>query len=279
MKGLVALHSYKGGTGKTSISANLAVTLAQRGRSVCLLDFDFRAPSLQTLFKAETDCWLNEYLDGKRELDSCFIDFSKTFNTRGSLKVGFANPSLKGIREMMTKDRKWEIKALHRSLELKTYLSEKVGADYAIIDTSPGVHFSSMNAMAASDLIVLVMKMDDFDTAGTKELVEGLYDVLGKRTTILVNRIANDLTTGQGRIGVMRELSKLSKLPVLGMIPCYCDLGDHELSGGRLIYAVEKPEHDFTKTMRTLADDVEKYLTPNSASASSTSQGDDRTPF
>lgn len=268
MKGLVALHSYKGGTGKTSISANLAVMLAQRGRSVCLLDFDFRAPSLQTLFKTEPERWLNNYLDGECELDSCFSDFSSKLNTRGSLKVAFANPSLKAIRGMMTKDRKWEIKALHRSLELKTYLSEKLEADYAIIDTSPGVHFSSMNAMAASDLIILVMKMDDFDTAGTKELVEGLYDVLGKRTTILVNRIANELTTGQGRLGVMKELSKLSKLPVLGMIPCYCDLGDHELSGGRLIYAVERPEHDFTRTMRVLADDVEKYLTPSGVSAS-----------
>jgi MinD-like ATPase involved in chromosome partitioning or flagellar assembly len=269
MTGLVALHSYKGGTGKTSICANLAVLLAQRGRSVCLLDFDFRAPSLQTLFKAQTERWLNDYLDGKCELENCFVDFSKKLNTKGTLKIGFANPSLNAIREMMTKDRKWEIKALHRSLSLKTLLAGKLGANYAIVDTSPGVHFSSMNAMAAADLIILVTKMDDFDTAGTKELIEGLYDVLGKRTTILVNRIANELTTGQKRVDAMKELTKFSKLPVLGMIPCFCDQGDHELSGGRLIYAVEKPEHDFTKILGALADDVERHLTPSGGPSSS----------
>jgi len=263
MTGLVSLHSYKGGTGKTSISANLAVILAQKGHSVCLLDFDFRAPSLQTLFKAETERWLNNYLDGECELDSCFTDFSNKLSTRGRLMVAFANPSLKAIRGMVTKDRKWEIKALHRSLSLKSSLAEKLRADYAIIDTSPGVQFSSMNALAASDLVILVMKMDDFDRAGTKELVEGMYDVLGKRTMILVNRLSHELTDAQGRVSVMKELGKISKLPLLGMIPCFCDLGDHELSGGRLIYAAGNPDHAFTKTMSTLAGEVEKYLTPS----------------
>jgi cellulose biosynthesis protein BcsQ len=191
------------------------------------------------------------------------VDFSNKLKTKGVLKVGFANPSLKAIRAMMTKDRNWEIKALHRSLSLKTSLAGKLGADYAVIDTIPGVQFSSMNAMAASDLIILVMKMDDFDAAGTKELIEGLYDVLGKRTAILLNRISHQLSSSdQGQLGISREVAKIAKLPIMGMIPCFCDLGDHELSGGRFIYAVEKPEHAFTRKLSTLADYLEKSLKP-----------------
>ena len=48
---IIAVHSYKGGTGKTSLSVNLAATYARRGKKVCLMDLDFRAPSLHALFK------------------------------------------------------------------------------------------------------------------------------------------------------------------------------------------------------------------------------------
>jgi len=48
---IITVHSYKGGTGKTLISANLAMIFASRGKNVCLLDLDFRAPSLFSPFK------------------------------------------------------------------------------------------------------------------------------------------------------------------------------------------------------------------------------------
>jgi septum site-determining protein MinD len=267
MKGLVALHSYKGGTGKTSICANLAAIFAKRGHPVCLLDFDFRAPSLHALFKAEPKAWLNDYLDGKCELDSCLLDFSAKLGSKAGFKVAFANPSLNAIREMMAKDRKWEVNALHRSLTMKSYLGEQLKVEYAFLDTSPGVHFSSMNALAASDFIILVMKMDDYDTAGTKELIEGLYEVLGKNSALLINRISNEQTMGEPRTAVIRELRKISNIPLLGMIPCFCDLGDHELSGGRYIYAIEKPDHVFTRTLTAISEDLERNFTPAQASA------------
>jgi MinD-like ATPase involved in chromosome partitioning or flagellar assembly len=47
---IITVHSYKGGTGKTLFSVNLAISLAKRGRKVCLLDLDFRAPSLNAIF-------------------------------------------------------------------------------------------------------------------------------------------------------------------------------------------------------------------------------------
>ena len=51
----IAIHSYKGGTGKTTMCANLGYLLAVRGYKVCLIDLDFRAPSLHALGVADQD--------------------------------------------------------------------------------------------------------------------------------------------------------------------------------------------------------------------------------
>jgi len=42
----IAIHSCRGGTGKSVIAANLAIILARKGLDIALLDLDFRAPSL-----------------------------------------------------------------------------------------------------------------------------------------------------------------------------------------------------------------------------------------
>ena len=50
MASCIAFHSYKGGTGKTTIAANLASLLAKKGYRVFLLDLDVYAPSLHSYF-------------------------------------------------------------------------------------------------------------------------------------------------------------------------------------------------------------------------------------
>lgn len=47
----IAIHSSRGGTGKSVIATNLAIILARRGLNVALLDLDFRAPSRRQFFR------------------------------------------------------------------------------------------------------------------------------------------------------------------------------------------------------------------------------------
>ena len=54
-KHVIAIHSGKGGVGKSTVTANLAVALAQAGYSVGLLDADIHGPSMPKMFHTE-DC-------------------------------------------------------------------------------------------------------------------------------------------------------------------------------------------------------------------------------
>jgi septum site-determining protein MinD len=125
---IVAVHSYKGGTGKTLISANLATVLAAKGKKTCLLDMDFRAPSLYALFKFDQpDYWLNDYLTGACEIGKILRNIPYEGVEKEKLFVGFANPSIEAIREMLAKNRKWEMHALTRLLSLRESLLGELG--------------------------------------------------------------------------------------------------------------------------------------------------------
>jgi MinD-like ATPase involved in chromosome partitioning or flagellar assembly len=65
----MTIHSYKGGTGKSYLAVNLATLYAMQGKKVCLLDLDFRAPTLHMVFEPKNlKCQLNEVLKEPRPL-------------------------------------------------------------------------------------------------------------------------------------------------------------------------------------------------------------------
>ena len=133
MSKIIAVHSYKGGTGKTSLSVNLAATFAKHGKRVCLFDLDFRAPSLFAILKVENaDYWFNDYLNGKCGIDKVLIDLSSRVPGDGKFFAGLANPSTEAIREMSAKDRKWEMRALGKLLSLRNMLLNDQQFDYLV---------------------------------------------------------------------------------------------------------------------------------------------------
>ena len=95
----IAFHSYKGGTGKTTLAANFAASLAMEGYKVFLLDFDVYSPSLQSYFEIEPKKWINDFLFEKAELKEVVLDLTPLIEcvggsgkpTSGQLWVGFCN--------------------------------------------------------------------------------------------------------------------------------------------------------------------------------------------
>ena len=65
---IVSIHSFRGGTGKSNVTANLAAQAAMQGKRVGIVDTDIASPGIHVLFGMDKDSMgktMNDYLNGK----------------------------------------------------------------------------------------------------------------------------------------------------------------------------------------------------------------------
>src|SRR5205814_9498674 len=77
MSTIVSIHSYRGSTGKSNLTANLASSLVQQGRRVAVIDSDIHAPGLHVLFGMDPQLMAltpNDYLYGRCSIEQPAYD-------------------------------------------------------------------------------------------------------------------------------------------------------------------------------------------------------------
>ena len=232
------------------LSVNLAMILADKGKKVCLLDLDLRAPSLNSTFKNDKKYCVNDYLNRVCEIDSVLNDCTPAYMKEGKLFVGLANPATEAIREITVKDRKWEMEALCRLFNLRTDLLDDGLFDYVILDSSPGLQYSSINAIVVADLVLIVTSMDKSDMEGTQKMIRDLYGIFEKKSKIVVNKIPENFLSGSNFMKL-----ETHQLPIIGFIPCSCDV---LRCGGKYLFTLKRPEHTITKTLQEIATCIEE---------------------
>jgi cellulose biosynthesis protein BcsQ len=165
----ISFHSYKGGTGKSLISLNIAVNLAQKGKKVVLLDFDFLGPSLFGVF-GEPSVYLNEVIFGKFDIMNALLEYTQSKKITGKLFYGLANPEPAVINNIYQLDSTAVKRSFERTMDVKEILEDELKADYLIIDTGPSMRMDSANAIVISDHVSLVLKPTKADVIGTTNL-------------------------------------------------------------------------------------------------------------
>ena len=141
---IIAIHSGKGGVGKSTVAANLAIALAQQGKRVGLLDADIHGPSMPKMFHTEDCRPVSVEVEGRTLIEPIeqygvkmlsigfFVDPEQAVIWRG----GMASNALKQLIE----DANWG--------EL----------DYFLIDLPPGtsdIHLTLVAALQLTGAIVV----------------------------------------------------------------------------------------------------------------------------
>lgn len=235
---IITVHSYKGGTGKTNLSLNLAATAANRAKRVALLELDLESPALHNAFPNTRKKWINGFLDGEHSIQDTLIDVSGAAKTSGMLQMALADPDMKAVRKSVAGDRKEQLASLKRLMSVREELK---GYDYLFLDTSPGVTYASINAVLAADRVVLVAKPDSFDVDGTDRLIKEFYESLDKKTGLVVNRVLTPETA--------KTVTDRISVPLLSTIPCYCEVATMDSSS---IFINERPDHPFVQNVTEL---------------------------
>jgi MinD-like ATPase involved in chromosome partitioning or flagellar assembly len=260
----VAFHSYKGGTGKTTLISNVAALYAKKGFNVALLDFDLYAPSLGAYYKKKPNLFINDLLSGQANISEIIHDLTVELDLQGKFLVGFSSPRKEDINEIDVKhDSKWQIEAVRRFIVAKKELAEKYKIEYLFLDTSPGIRYWSINALAAADYIFLLLKDSDMDVEGTKKMINDIYDSLsrfGAKYYAILNKVpgqtVNECANKETSIA---NLERVIGAEIVGCIPCYCDI---QFSRHEFLFSINRPDHPFSTSLTKVAETIEKLSQP-----------------
>lgn len=144
IKNIIAVASGKGGVGKSTVTANLAVTLAKMGFAVGILDADIYGPSMPIMFDVENEKPISVEVDGKSKM--------KPVESYGVkiLSIGFfTSPSQAVI---------WRGPMASKALNQMIFDANWGELDFMLIDLPPGtgdIHLSIMQSLPVTGAVVV----------------------------------------------------------------------------------------------------------------------------
>lgn len=178
---IIAMHSYRGGTGKSITAANLAVLMAQRGLRVALVDADLQSPALNVLLStnAPSECHsLTDFLLGRCEIDQAAHEIP----AHGNLFLVPARSGVSDIDEIMT--RGYDVGLLREGFDR---LGELLGLDVLVIDTHAGINNETATSVGIADELVIVTRADRLDLTGAGESIALANRLNCPRRAVVVN--------------------------------------------------------------------------------------------
>lgn len=144
VKNIIAVSSGKGGVGKSTVAANLAVSLAKLGYKVGLLDADIFGPSVPKMFHMEAESIYAEMKDGRQVLIPALKYGVKV------LSIGFfVNPTTATL---------WRGGMASNALKQLIADADWGELDYFILDTPPGtsdIHLTLIQNLAITGAVIV----------------------------------------------------------------------------------------------------------------------------
>ena len=248
MSTIVSIHSYRGGTGKSNLTANLASSIVQQGRRVAVVDSDIQSPGLHVLFgmnPQQMGLTLNDYLHGRCSIEQAAYDVtSKLGSNAPAGGVLYLIPSSIKASEITRVLREgYEVNLLTEGFRklMKTFR-----LDYLFIDTHPGLNEETLLSILISDTLVLILRPDQQDFQGTAVTVEVARKLKLKKLLMVVNNALPRLDFDSLR----HQVQETYNAPVAAILPVSEEMIELGSAG---IFSLKYPEHPYSQGVREIA--------------------------
>jgi MinD-like ATPase involved in chromosome partitioning or flagellar assembly len=246
MATIVSLHSFRGGTGKSNTTANLAAQMATGGGRVAVVDTDVQSPGIHVLFGLDADVagpMLNDYLRGQAPITEVARDMSQVLAPDAGGALWLVPASMKPTEIARIVRQGYDVELLNEGFrELLTELS----LDVLMIDTHPGINEETLLSITVSDTLVLLLRPDRQDYQGTAVTVDIARRLDVPELLLLVNKVPSTLDPRE----VAREVAAAYGAEVVGVLPLTEDLVTNASAG---LFSLSDPDHPWSMTVRTLA--------------------------
>ncbi|HJO93914.1 MAG TPA: MinD/ParA family protein [Victivallales bacterium] len=240
----ISIHSFRGGTGKSNITANLGYILATHGYRVCVIDTDIQSPGIHIPlqipdYKGKT---LNDYLFGKANIEEATVDISEKLGLKP--KSYYLIPS--DIKtESITKILKEGYDMFLLAQAIKD-LKNKLKVNFILIDTHPGLNEETLLSAALSDVFFVVMRPDEQDFQGSSVTIDIAKKLKVKNIFLIVNMVHPEYDLKQVKEAVEAKFN----CPVAEVLPHTYNLNKF---ASKKLYCIENSKDVWPQKINNIA--------------------------
>lgn len=156
----ISITSGKGGVGKTTLLSNIALSLAQRGKKVLILDGDLGMANVDIVFGVRSQGSLYDIISGQKEMKDILLPVAKDV---------YLIPGGSGVVEYN------HLNHFERRALIEAVSSLPLGFDYLLIDTAPGIADNVLFLNAAAQMTSVVITPEPSSFADAYALIKVLH--------------------------------------------------------------------------------------------------------
>jgi MinD-like ATPase involved in chromosome partitioning or flagellar assembly len=249
MAKILSFHSFRRGTGKTNITANVASIFAMQGKRVGVIDTSMQAPAMHILFgldESKIKHTLNDFLWGKCELEQTVQDVTAHLqpglDLSGQVFLVPASSKLSDITHVLRHG--FEISLLNEGF---SQLINMLDLDILFIDTYAGLSETTLLSIAVSDATFIILRLDEQSYHGTGIMVGLAREFNIAKIGLILNEVPQFFDIEE----VKHQVEESYRCPITAVFPYTQEL---MALSSTSIFVLQFPTHPVTQTFENLAD-------------------------
>ncbi len=243
---LVAMHSFRGGNGKSSITANVAALLAAAGQRVGVIDADLQSPGVHLLLGRNGGSpgnTLNDFLMGNCEIDQLATDVTEQLGSPVPGRIFLVSASVDPGAMAQVLSQGYEARRLTQCFH---DLGQSLELDTLLIDTHPGMNEEALLTMRAAQTLVVVLRPDAQDFEGTGVTIQVARQLDVARIVLVVNQVS-DMS---GLHALRSRVQETFNSEVSAIVP---QSADFSAAGETTPFVLRHPTHPITIALQRVA--------------------------